>query len=66
MVRVLERDRNGRETLWQCSECARPFTSGWGSKCNACIAVAERHAELLRAIFNDTTGKEYPSAPSHS
>jgi hypothetical protein len=48
--RVLERDRNGREILWQCSECGKPFSSGWGTRCNSCIARQNRHAELIEAI----------------
>lgn len=50
MSEVLERDRNGRETLWRCRECAKPFTLGWGDLCNACIAAERRHRELLEAI----------------
>ncbi len=50
MAIVLERDRNGRELLWQCMECGQPFNLGWDSLCNACISKAERHKELIKAI----------------
>jgi hypothetical protein len=50
MTIVLERDGSGREILWQCSECGKPFNLGWGSKCNACIAQEKRHAQLIRTI----------------
>lgn len=48
--RVLERDSNGREILWQCSDCGKPFDLGWGSQCNQCIRDEKRHRELLKAI----------------
>ncbi|HWF62901.1 MAG TPA: hypothetical protein VN666_21695 [Nitrospira sp.] len=57
--RVLERDRNGRETLWECSDCGKPFTKGWGSRCNACILAAERHAELIAAVKAFRDGEEF-------
>ena len=50
IVRVLMRDRYGREVLWECSECGRPFTQGWGSHCNRCIKEDQRHKELIAAI----------------
>ena len=50
MEHVLQRDQNGRPTLWQCSDCGNPFNRGWGTRCNACILAAERHAELIRAL----------------
>jgi predicted amidophosphoribosyltransferase len=49
-ARVLERDRSGRETLWQCSDCGQPFNLGWGSRCNRCIREEERHRELIAAL----------------
>lgn len=49
-ARVLERDRNGRAILWQCSDCGKPFDLGWGSQCNACIKADERHRELVAAL----------------
>ena len=49
-ARVLERNRQGREILWQCSDCGQPFNLGWGSRCNSCIREAQRHNELIKAI----------------
>lgn len=49
-ARVLERDRFGREVLWQCSDCGQPFNLGWDSRCNKCIREEERHQELINAI----------------
>ena len=49
-VRVLVRDEFGRDRLWECSDCGKPFEKGWGSRCNACIIAAERHAELIAAL----------------
>ena len=50
MTIVLARDGNGREILWQCTTCGLPFTLGWGSQCNRCIAEDKRHAEMVQAI----------------
>lgn len=50
MAIVLERNRFGRELLWQCTECGQPFNLGWGDYCNACIAKQERHRKLINAI----------------
>ena len=55
MTIVLERDRFGREILWQCSDCGKPFNLGWGSRCNACIIAAERHEELLKIMAKGIT-----------
>jgi hypothetical protein len=49
-ARVLDRNREGREILWQCSECGEPFNRGWGSCCNGCIAAERRHKELVKAL----------------
>lgn len=49
-ARVLERDRLGREILWQCSECGKPFNLGWGARCNKCIRDEERHKEIMAAL----------------
>lgn len=54
-MRVLKRDSSGRATLWQCLECGELATLGWGDRCNACIARAERHNELIKAIKSDNT-----------
>jgi hypothetical protein len=50
MTIVLQRDSNGREILWQCSDCGKPFNLGWGSRCNACVLAARRHAELIEVL----------------
>ena len=47
---VLERDGNGREILWKCSDCGQSFNLGWGSRCNKCIHDKKRHQEILEAI----------------
>lgn len=47
---VLERNREGHEVLWQCSECGDPFNKGWGSLCNSCIAAERRHKEMIKAL----------------
>lgn len=49
-VRVLRRDSAGREVLWQCSDCGKPFELGWGSRCNKCILEERRHQEILKAV----------------
>lgn len=56
-ARVLSRDRHGRETSWQCSDCGKPFTLGWGSRCNRCIKEDERHRELIAALKGKDTEK---------
>lgn len=52
MTIVLARNRDGKEILWQCAECGKPFNLGWGDYCNACIAQQRRHEELVKALTN--------------
>jgi len=50
MTIVLARDAHGREVLWQCSTCGKPFNLGWGSRCNRCIEDDRKHNELIAVM----------------
>lgn len=56
-ARVLERDRFGRELLWQCSDCGQPFNLGWGSRCNRCINEERRHREIVAELKGKKVGQ---------
>jgi len=64
MTRVLDRDRSGREILWECGMCGQPFTRGWGDFCNKCIRDEDRFQKLVQAIMR-TPAQRGEGAISH-